>query len=536
MKRAAIYIRCSTELQAEKVSPEIQQSDCENYCVSKGYSIVAYFKDVENYKSGGKVHAPSGSRADRPGYIKMLKAAYNLEFDVIVSWREDRLYRNNRSVIDLLDCMEESGVDVELAKEHFDKSIAVIKAWAAGLELGAKKDRQKMGLQGRLMQGKDFTHPPFYGYSYRDNEYIINEPEAAVVRIVYEMYAGGASLRNDIRPRLIAEGHKQRETWNKRHVWALDNIYHLLRKADVYATGEITRDYQGQTYRFQFPPLISRETAALIHERMGKFSAWKAGNDNETTLAGGLVYCEACRRNMHKHTTVNCAKSGKYSYTYYMCRGLDTIGERAAGCAGQMRAEKVDALIWEKIYTLLATEGALEKALSDKVAEIQAQNVDVTADIDRLTARLENLSIERQRVISWAREGIINKDDLQTQLFTITISQNETTRELSEKRLLAGDKSKQFAKIAKHFQEKYSQNLDLIKDIPTDDPEKAAVVFATRRGIVRDLVSRVIINPDKTVKVLLSLENEDENAKSYVDALNTVYRGATDNNKISLAI
>jgi site-specific DNA recombinase len=150
--RAAIYVRVSSEAQAdpEKSSPTAQEADCRALCEQKGYRVVEVYRDTERYRVGKRMVEPSGTQADRPQLRRMLADARAGQFDVIIAWREDRLYRAMRPMVDVLECLEETGIDIELAKEHFDRSIAPVKAWAARLELTAKHDRFTMGVAGRL--------------------------------------------------------------------------------------------------------------------------------------------------------------------------------------------------------------------------------------------------------------------------------------------------------------------------------------------------------------------------------------------------
>jgi len=163
VKRAAIYVRVSTEDQAkskngqeteEKESPKAQERDCRALAERQGYTVVAVYRDVEKYRLGGKLVEPSGTRAERPQLRAMLADARAGKFDVILAWREDRLYRSYRPMLDVLDCLEETNVTIELAKGHFDQNLAPVKAWAARMELQAKHDRCVMGVAGRLAQGK----------------------------------------------------------------------------------------------------------------------------------------------------------------------------------------------------------------------------------------------------------------------------------------------------------------------------------------------------------------------------------------------
>ena len=58
MKRAAVYIRTSTELQGQKASPEMQEQDCRALAEREGLEVVHVFSDTERYRSGGRLVEP----------------------------------------------------------------------------------------------------------------------------------------------------------------------------------------------------------------------------------------------------------------------------------------------------------------------------------------------------------------------------------------------------------------------------------------------------------------------------------------------
>ena len=99
VRRAVIYIRTSSEMQGEKSSPVEQEADCRRLAEEKGLIVVRVYQDTEKYRAGSKLVEPSGSRSDRPGLLAMLKDAARDEYDVILAWREDRLYRGLRSML-----------------------------------------------------------------------------------------------------------------------------------------------------------------------------------------------------------------------------------------------------------------------------------------------------------------------------------------------------------------------------------------------------------------------------------------------------
>jgi site-specific DNA recombinase len=97
--KAVIYVRTSSESQAEKSSPAEQEAGCRQLAAEKGLTVVRVYRDIEKYRAKNKLVEPSGSRSDRPGLLKMLKDASWGEFDIILAWREDRLYRGLRPML-----------------------------------------------------------------------------------------------------------------------------------------------------------------------------------------------------------------------------------------------------------------------------------------------------------------------------------------------------------------------------------------------------------------------------------------------------
>jgi hypothetical protein len=64
--RAAIYIRVSSERQADKVSPEAQEHDARELCERQDYIVTGVYRDTEKYRANGRLVEPSGTRHDRP--------------------------------------------------------------------------------------------------------------------------------------------------------------------------------------------------------------------------------------------------------------------------------------------------------------------------------------------------------------------------------------------------------------------------------------------------------------------------------------
>lgn len=193
--------------------------------------MVRVYKDVEKNRVGNRLVEPSGSRSDRPALQAMLKDASKDKFDVILVWREDRLYRGIRAMLAaVLETVQDYKIDILLAKENFDPKIAPIRAWVAQLELDGMKERMEMGVKARLRAGKANTGQDRYGYFRIGEQTHVQEEEAMWVQNIFEWYIQKTRLMQ-IRKRLIAADVSQqgssiprRIQWSRPSIQAIPNL------------------------------------------------------------------------------------------------------------------------------------------------------------------------------------------------------------------------------------------------------------------------------------------------------------------------
>ena len=255
-KKAAIYVRVSRAYKEDddRVTIAAQLSDCEAYCLEHGYIIIGRYIDKEKYRVKNALVNPSGARKDRPAYLAMLKAAHAGEFDIIVAWKEDRLYRGMYAALPLSEVLDERRNDlrIELVKETFDQQMLGIKAAIAKLELDNIRDRMVMGRRIRIERGEPPGGPVHYGYDKDENKrLIVNETEASVVRRVFDWYIQGEN-NMEIRRRLNMAGIKPR----KANIWSKATIANIL-TFEGYATGKYTTVLDGETFTTTCPQMIT---------------------------------------------------------------------------------------------------------------------------------------------------------------------------------------------------------------------------------------------------------------------------------------
>src|ERR671913_510047 len=103
--RAAIYARVSTVDQ----EPENQLQELRRYVEARGWTAVEFVD-----------RGVSGSKDRRPGLDQLLADARRRKFDVVVCWRLDRLGRNLRHLVTLLEDVQALGIAFVSLAEGID--------------------------------------------------------------------------------------------------------------------------------------------------------------------------------------------------------------------------------------------------------------------------------------------------------------------------------------------------------------------------------------------------------------------------------
>ena len=150
VRRAAIYARVSTIDQ----EPENQLQELRRYVQARGWTAVEYVD-----------RGVSGTKERRPALDDLLTEARRRRCDVLVCWRLDRLGRNLKHLITLLDELQALGVAFVSLAEGIDATTPAGKLQMHILGAIAEFERERIrervlaGLQRARRQGKRLGRP-----------------------------------------------------------------------------------------------------------------------------------------------------------------------------------------------------------------------------------------------------------------------------------------------------------------------------------------------------------------------------------------
>jgi DNA invertase Pin-like site-specific DNA recombinase len=152
MKRAALYLRVSTIDQ----HPETQGLEVRRFAQEHGYEIVQEYVD----------HGVSGTKVRRPALDQLLQDAHRHRFDVVLVWSCDRLARSTKHFLQVLDELNELGIQFISQREAIDtegplgRAIVVIISAIAELERSLIVERVRAGMRRAKLEGRRIGRTP----------------------------------------------------------------------------------------------------------------------------------------------------------------------------------------------------------------------------------------------------------------------------------------------------------------------------------------------------------------------------------------
>ncbi len=301
--RAVIYARYSSHAQKD-ASIEQQLRVCRQWAREHDVQIVGEYCD----------HAISGTSDKRPEFLRMIKDSAKKHWDRVLVYKIDRFARNRYDSAMYKARLKKNGVRVFSVMEPIPDGPEGIllesvlegsaEYYSANLSQNILRGMHDNALACKVNNGG----LPLGLKKGDDGKYAIEPAGAAVVREIFEMYAGGANVTeiiNTLNSRGIRTSRGAR--WNK-------NSLHTILRNERYAGVYIWKDVRIEG---GIPAIISRELFDAVQERLKRVArAPAAARTDVDYMLTGKLFCGHCGSAMVGES--GTGKSGR-KWHYYAC-------------------------------------------------------------------------------------------------------------------------------------------------------------------------------------------------------------------------
>lgn len=229
MKNVVAYCRVSTagQLGEDKFGIEAQKQQVVNYCEKNGLRLIDWFID----------EGVSGAAKDRPAFGRLLEGgATHPPIDAVVVAKADRIARDVELYYTFKGMLRQKGMEIISISEDWSSAdkltgmiIENVFAMMGEIERVNIKYRTTGGRKLKAKNGGYSGGRAPYGYSIVDGEYVINEAEAEIVRLIYGLRDHGVTFQG-IEETLKERGYKTR----KGKYFAISTLQSILNNRKTY--------------------------------------------------------------------------------------------------------------------------------------------------------------------------------------------------------------------------------------------------------------------------------------------------------------
>ena len=432
-KRVAIYCRVSTVEQAEEgYSIDSQYQNIKEYCEREGHEI---YKLYEDRGISGK------NISNRPGIKQLLEDAKNNKFDLVLSWKLNRLSRKLLDILNIVEFLDKHNVAFRSLTESFEtetpsgKLQLNIMGAIGEFERETIADNVRMSLIakskeglwcGGVVLGYDTVEIPNEGKKRKNTKLQINEKEASTVRRIFELYSQGYGYKAVVN-RINKEGYKTK----RNNEFAVATVKEIL-KNPIYIGKiryNVRQDWSKKRRNNinqnpiisdgQHEPIIDMETwnkvQVILKERSKKHNKIY---DSEFPLTG-ILKCPVCGAGMTISRSTSKRKDGtKKVLEYYSCGNWKNKG--TAVCrSNSIRVEVADEYVLNKIMTVINNKSILKRVI-DNINRNKSSKLQPTIDeLGRITNEINKLNSKKNKNIELFEDGILDKDELSTRVKSI---------------------------------------------------------------------------------------------------------------------
>ena len=414
-KRCLLYSRVSTEIQVDGYSLDAQKNGLKRFAEREEMTVVDMYEDAG--KSGKSIEG-------RPAFKKLLSDVENgLDVDYVLVYKLSRFGRNAADILNSLALLQTYDVNLICIEEGIDSSQTSGKLLISVLSAVAEIERENIleqtmnGRREKARQGKWNGGPPPYGYMIKDGVLQIEEDEAKIVKMVFEMYTTTKIGYTGIAKYLNLQGITKKKRKESDVMIFSGRFIQILLDNPVYcgkiAYGRRMREKvkgKKNEYRIvakkdfsitegQHEAIVSEEIWEKAHSKRintGVKFASKSGQDRAYLLTG-ILKCPKCGSSMYANRIRWTKKDGTYKEVmYYACSRNKQERGHYCDYSANLKKTDIEPLVIEFIKELVQDEHfAVE--IKKKIG-LQVDTTKIDTEIRNYESKLKEVELNKARL------------------------------------------------------------------------------------------------------------------------------------------
>lgn len=486
-KRAAVYIRYSSENQRDGYSVEYQLDECQKYIDDNGLVFMKAYID----------EAVSGKSANnRTAFFEMLADVKNGLYDCVVVYKYSRFARNLVEATLYRQQIEKAGAQLISAMERIDdttpegrmmRNIIMVmdEYYSDNLATFVQSAQYLAAKNGKVMGGG----APL-GLKHNDRgTYDIVESEAEIVRLIFSMFADGVS-QADILRSLDELGYLTRDGIP----FKSSTFRGILRNPKYIGRYELEiKGYEKVVNEDAFDAIIDKQTWQRVQMRLADKAAKKEPRPRlkkRSYPLTGKTFCGCCKSPFIGSAKGSINKGKRTEYNYYVCKGKD---DKRVCDNKNIRKEMLEDYVFSQIREHILNEAVVEQ-ITGEIYEILNDGQKPTAEnLKQLHAEKRKIDKKLEVLLDAFIDGALPKSVLNKK----SASLNEQAAAL-EKQIMRAEVANATAitpeKIKQHL-------LKMMYNLESGDA-------ALQKTVVEQTVQKIIVHKDR-IEVVLQVAAEN---------------------------
>ncbi len=489
-KPIGIWIRVSTEDQAQGESPLHHEMRAKSYAESRGWKVIEVYH-LEGVSGKSVMEHPEAKR--------MMADVRRKRIAGLIFSKLARLARNTKELLEFSEYFREHGADLVSLQESIDTStphgrlfytmIAAMAEWER--EEIASRVAASVPIRARL--GKPISGPPPLGYRWVDKRMEIHPEEAPLRRLIYELFKEHKRLKT-VAQLLNASGFRSRKGKPFRDTTVeqllADPTAKGIRRANYtkMVKGRVVLKPESEWVLVPCPAIVSEElweecNAILQARRVFRKPVAKRA----VYVFAGYVYCVCgqkmyVRSNTPKYVCMSCRRKiaivdldeafqrelerftlSPKDIAAWLAQGSEAVAEKEELLGSLLRERERLAKEADKLYRLyqedaLSVDGFRERhrPLEERLGGLATETAHLQGEIDFLKIRT------------------VMEEDIMSQ--TRDLARNWLTMDLPQKRTVVESLLKRIT-VHPEFVEIVFARLPLLSEIMANGPPSAGPMW-----------------------------------------------------------